>query len=266
MRPLKRTGKVRRRSRRTFPYAQAQAGLTLRPRTRRRSLPQEKWIAIGLLLGVLGLILLFSTSTAFFVYSDEAEFVGLRMLTPQAVWDASGVPEGLSVFFLNTATVEQRLEKTLPVAKEAHVSLQFPNRLSITIVEREPAAVWAVGNTLWWVDETGRVLSEATASSDLPVVTSTVEEVAEPGGQVDETAVRSAATYHRLLEEATTFRYTPEKGLSLVTAEGWLVHLGDDTDCEKKAACLRIIAEYVAQHGIQPRYLELRVPEAPAYR
>lgn len=265
MRPLNRPRKVKRR-RRSFAHTQARAGrLTVRTRARRGTLPPEKWLAAGLLLGVAALIVLFSTSAAFFVYSDETEFVGLQTLAQKEVWDASGLPEGLSVFFVNTANVEQRLE-ALPAAQEAHVSLRFPNRLRIAITERKPAAVWSLGDRLWWVDESGRVLCEANVSSDLPVVISMVEEIVERGSQVDETAARSAATYSRLLEGATTFRYAPGLGLSLVTPQGWPAHLGDDTDCEKKVAALHILTEYFAQQGIQPKYVDLRVPEAPSYK
>ncbi len=265
MRPFSKPRNVRRKTRRSFTYTQARAGVALRPSRRNSALSREKWLALGLLFAVLALVVLFSTSTVFFVYSDEAQFVGLRMLTPEQVWDASGIPEGLSVFFLNTGKIEERLN-ALPVAKEARVSLRFPNRLRIAITEREPAAVWSAGASAWWVDEAGHVLSEASASSDLPVVMSDAEAPVEPGSQVDETAVRSAATYYGLLEGATTFRYAPGLGLSLITAQGWPVHLGDDTDCEKKAVSLRIITEYFAQQGIQPQYLDLRVPEVPSYK
>jgi cell division septal protein FtsQ len=237
----------------------------VRTRGRRSTLPPEKWLAAGLLLAVAALVVLFSTSTAFFVYSDETEYVGLQTLAQKEVWDASGLPEGLSVFFVNTATVEQRLE-TLPSAQEARVSLRFPNRLRIAITERKPAAVWSLGDRLWWVDEAGRVLCEASVSSDLPVVISVVDGTVEPGSQVDETAARSAATYSRLLEGAATFRYAPGLGLSLVTPQGWPVHLGDDTDCERKIIALLILTEYFAQQGIQPQYADLRVPEAPSYK
>lgn len=265
MRPLSNPRNARRKTRRSFTYTQARAGVALRPRSRRRGLSQEKWLALGLLAAALGLVILFSTSTAFFVYSDETEFAGLRILTPEAVWNAAGIPDGLSVFFLSKDRVEERLS-ALPVTQEACVTLRFPNRLRISITEREPAAVWSAGSATWWVDQGGHVLSEASVSSDLPVVISDAEGTVEPGSRVSETAVRSAATYHRLLEGATTFRFAPGRGLSLITAEGWPVHLGDDTDCQKKVVILRIITEHFARQGIQPRFLDLRVPEVPSYK
>ncbi len=222
---------------------------------------------LALALIAAAAIVAFSTSPAFFVYSDETRYVGLQLLAPETVWKAAGIPDGLSVFFVHTERIAQAL-KALPEVKDVRVTLRIPNRLTIAVTERAVQAAWVQAGTTWWVDESGHVLAQV--QEDIPAhilrIHSMVPTPLQPGSDVSAAAVRAVLRYHRLLPEALTFRYAEDTGISLVMPDGWPVHLGDDTDCELKIARLNALVEHFARRGIRPVYVDLRAPDAPAYR
>ncbi len=265
---MERRRRVTRRRGRTFAQAHAVPRMGTRVVARRQAGPSPARLA-GLALALVAAVavLAFSTSPAFFVYSDETRYVGLRLLTPEAVWQAAGIPDGLSVFFVHTGRIAQAL-KALPEVKDARVTLRIPNRLTIAITERTVRAAWTQAGGTWWVDETGRVLAQV--QGDIPAdtlrITSMVPAPLQQGNDVSSAAVRAALHYHELVPEAVRFQYAEDTGISLIMPDGWPVHLGDDSDCELKIARLKALVEHFAQRGIRPVYLDLRAPDAPAYR
>lgn len=242
--------------------------MSARPAASVSFLSAEKRIALALLAFAVIAIAFFSTSSAFYVYRDEAKYVGLHLLSPQAAWDAAGIPDGLSVFFLNTTRAAAELKK-LPQVKDARVSLMIPNHLKIVITEREPRVAWTQAAVTWWVDGTGRVITMINPADVPPTSPSVASMDATPlqaAFQVDEVAIRSILRYNALDPQATQYRYDPSAGISLVTSAGWPVHLGDDSDCELKMTRLREVSASLSQKNIVPVYLDLRVPDAPAYK
>ena len=242
--------------------------MSARPAASGSLLSGEKRIALALLAFAAIAIAFFSTSSAFYVYQDEAKYVGLHLLSPQTVWDATGISDGLSVFFLSTSHAAAQLDK-LPQVKDARVSLMIPNHLKIIITEREPKVAWTQAGVTWWVDGTGRVIAMINPADVPPTSPSVASMDATPlqaAFQLDEVAIRSVLRYNALDPQATQFRYNPVAGISLLTSAGWPVHLGDDSDCELKMTRLREVSANLAQKNIVPVYLDLRAPDAPAYK
>lgn len=265
---MARQRRVTRRKRYTLTHAQAAPRLGVRAPTRRQhELSAARIPGLALALVAVVVIVAFSTSPAFFVYSDETRYTGLHLLTPEVVWQAAGIPDGLSVFFIHTGRIAQTL-KALPEVKDARVTLRIPNRLTIAITERTVRAAWSQAGATWWVDETGHVLApvQGEIPADTPRIHSMAATPLQQGNDVSAAAIRAALRYHELTPEALTFRYADDTGISLVMPDGWPVHLGDDSDGELKVARLKALVEHFAQRGIRPVYLDLRAPDAPAYR
>ncbi len=265
---MERRRRVTKRRGHTFAQAHAMPRTGVRGTARRKpTFSRAKAVGLALVLLAAVAIVVFSTSPAFFVYSDETRYVGLHLLTPEAVWQAAGIPDGLSVFFVHTGRIAQAL-RTLPEVKDVRVTLRIPNRLTIAITERAVRAAWTQAGATWWVDETGHVLAQA--QGDIPAdalrIASMVSAPLQAGSDVSATAVRSALRYHERMPEITRFRYAEDTGLSLMMPDGWPVHVGDDRDCELKLARLKALVEHFAQRGIRPVYVDLRAPDAPAYR
>lgn len=265
---MERRRRVTKRRGHTFAQAHAAPRMAVRATARRQAAPSPaRLVGLALALVAAVAVLAFSTSPAFFVYSDEVRYVGLDLLTPEVVWKAAGIPDGLSVFFVHTGRIAQAL-RALPEVKDARVTLRIPNRLTIAITERTVRAAWTQAGGTWWVDETGHVLAQV--QEDIPADTLHIASMApaplQQGNDVSPAAVRAAMRYRELVPEALAFRYAEDTGISLIMPDGWPVHLGDDSDCELKVARLKALAAYFAERGIRPAYLDLRAPDAPAYR
>ena len=268
MRLAHRQRRVTRRRGHTYAQSQAAARRTTRPVARREFLPAEKWGSLALLALVAIAIAFFSSSPYFFVYSDETEYVGLSLLSPDAVWYGTWIAEGLSVFFLNPTQAADAL-KRLPEVKDASVTLRIPNHLRIVVTERVPRVAWTQGGATWWVDETGKVLAQANQAEvtpATPVAASMEATPLQPGFEVDTVAIRAVLHYNALAPDAIRFQYARDKGISVITSQGWPVHLGDDSDGAAKLSRMKVLMADFAERGIQPAYLDLRVPDAPAYR
>lgn len=265
---VERRRRVTRRKRYTFVQAHAAPRTGVRaPARHQPELSAARVAGLALALVAAVAIVAFSTSPAFFVYSDETRYTGLHLLTPEAVWQAAGIPDGLSVFFVHPGRIAQAL-KALPEVKDVRVTLRIPNRLTIAVTERAARAAWTQAGATWWVDETGHVLAQAQGEipADTLRVHSMVPTPLQQGKDVSAAAVRAALRYHELVPEALTFRYAEDTGISLVMPDGWPVHLGDDRQCELKVSRLKALVEHFARRGIRPVYLDLRAPDAPAYR
>ncbi len=265
---MERRRRVTKRRGHTFAQAHAAPRMGVRAAARRQpAAAPARMAGLALVLVAAVAALAFSQSVAFFVYSDETRYVGLHLLTPEAVWQAAGIPDGYSVFFVNTGRAAKAL-KALPEVKDARVTLRIPNRLTITVTERTVRAAWVQAGAAWWVDETGHVLTQA--QGDLPPdtlrINSMVPAPLQQGHDVSAAAIRAALRYHELVPQAVRFQYAEDKGISLIMPDGWPVHLGDDSQAELKIARLNALVEHFAQRGIRPVYLDLRAPDAPAYR
>ena len=96
---------------------------------------------------------------------------GAQALDRDSVLSAADLYVGMSIWTVDPATAEERIEE-LAWVREAQVRREFPNRVRIAIVEREQAAI-AVVEGLQYLDRTGRVLGPVRAGShvDLPFIT-----------------------------------------------------------------------------------------------
>jgi len=96
---------------------------------------------------------------------------GTQALDRDSVLNAADLYVGMSIWGIDPATAEERIE-ALAWVREAQVRREFPNRVRIAVVEREPAAI-AMVEGLQYLDRTGRVLGPVQIGSrvDLPFIT-----------------------------------------------------------------------------------------------
>ena len=107
---------------------------------------------IALLLGWL-LYVMFSTPT-FFVYGAEIE--GNIAVSTREIYTASGI-DSQSIFWISAAEVAERI-MAVPNIKTASVTVAWPARVHITVVERQPELLWQTGESVWWVDQEGTIV------------------------------------------------------------------------------------------------------------
>jgi cell division protein FtsQ len=85
------------------------------------------------------------------------DIAGTRELTKEEVLAASGLSPSHSLLFADLAEVRARV-KALPLVAEATVRKLYPDRVNITVVEREPYALWQQDGVVKVVSVDGTVI------------------------------------------------------------------------------------------------------------
>jgi cell division protein FtsQ len=83
---------------------------------------------------------------------------GQRQVGREEIFAAAGVTDHSSLLFLDVADARAKLE-TIPWVAEATVRKFYPDRLQITLTEREPFALWQIDGKVKVIAADGTVLS-----------------------------------------------------------------------------------------------------------
>ena len=218
----------------------------------------------GVLLFLLGVLLLyFFISHNFYVY--DIQLKETELVSPQEVFAASGL-EGMSVFYIKPAEVEDRLSR-LSRVKEAHVHCGFPNKVQVILQERKTAFVWQWGNEVWGVDEEGMLLPPSLVHEGAlwvedhrRVSTAQGQPVAE---ELDQELIASVLEAKYELPEVTRFMLDATYGLSFQSSLGYSVRLGQG-QISRKLAVWRILESEWAVRGVKLAHMDLRFPDSPS--
>ena len=84
---------------------------------------------------------------------------GPKSLEPGEILDAAGISPHNSLLLLNAAEVRERL-RAVPLVRDAVVTKLFPDRVTIALDERDPAAIWQSNGKLSIVSGDGVVLDD----------------------------------------------------------------------------------------------------------
>jgi cell division protein FtsQ len=111
--------------------------------------------------------------------AQEIRITGLEWQSPPAVLAAVGVTPGGPLVGFQPAEARRALEG-LDWVESARVQRLFPNQLEISVVERQPFAVWQRGGMFHVIDEAGVTLTGINPGDvpGLPVVTGAGAETA----------------------------------------------------------------------------------------
>lgn len=179
---------------------------------------------------------------------------------------------GSHVWDLDRNQVTNSLGKW-PLVKSVTVKWNPPNTVVIVIQERQPAAIWQVGDAKYIVDDEGFVLSEAPLSGTLPgiCIVHLDGQPLEPGSQVDSEAISLAYKLTEVLSQAIgakaqRFEYLTHGGLVVVTDKGWRARFGDMDDFDFKLAVWKELLAKANQLKMKPQHVDLRFGTRPFYR
>lgn len=102
---------------------------------------------------------------------DGIALAGNQRTTPEAAIAALGVAQGESIFALSPGEARAQLLR-LPWVADAEVRRQFPDGVSIRLIEKRPFALWRNANTVVVVERSGAVITAAKADGfpRLPVL------------------------------------------------------------------------------------------------
>lgn len=96
---------------------------------------------------------------------DQVHLTGPRYTPDSEIFDALDLPNTGSILTFDSRAARERIER-LPWIASAEITRLYPSRIAINVVEREPYAVWQLGDEHRLIDATGRVLGPV--QPDLP--------------------------------------------------------------------------------------------------
>jgi len=201
--------------------------------------------------------------------------------------------QGQNIFFMDVATLKERIE-TSPRVASASLSKQWPNQITVNVIERTPVLLWHTAQGTYSVDNQGVVIapvSETPDASQLRTVVDTTGKVGkgdgtQPGVHLNQADITFAlAVLNRLPQVTGISNFTlsctgtiyaktgaqagrsGSRGSYIVSSPGgWLAYLGgvDDTNpLDNRLIELQQILTLVQQSHLAT--IDLRYGLRPVY-
>ena len=249
------------------------------------------FIAFALLL----VVILFTNLSGFQVAAVELK--GANRVTGADVTPAV-VAVSHSIFTLDRETVVNAVAAAFPEFSKISLRVSLPNRVILSVSERQPVLAWISGDTTQWIAADGVVMPARgdggtllTISSDVavPASTDTVDTATEAESTTtdtqtgtDATATTAATTgpqivSQQLLQAAVSLAsqmpsgaslvYDPVSGLGWNDPQGWQVFFGLDlSDIALKQNEYQAILARLQSLGITPSLISVAHVDSPYYR
>ena len=257
----------------------------------------------GLLVG-LAIMGIFSLWNSPYFRVDVIDVVGLQRLSAEELTNALDL-NNLPIVEVDPAYIEQTLQKDYPELAEVKATVELPNFVTISAVERQPVMAWKQGDQITWLDSQGFIFpargdvdplltihsddniplapvsaAEIIASTLLEKQQENQEEVGQEGQPAEEAAapeiiqrnanpamLTAALTLSQKLPPETTLVYDSQNGLGWMAPEGWQVYIGSNLeDFEAKFNMYEQLAAYFSAQGITPSVVSVAQLNAPFYR
>lgn len=194
---------------------------------------------------------------------DDIRVTGSEHVARDAAMQASGIAPGTAMMDVSPSRAEKRLE-ALPWIASATVKREWPNRVEMRLVDRDPVAQVAVGDSFALVDDTGLVLQTGGARvGELPVL------VGRPAGEAG-SRVKDAGP---LLQTAVAvppsrrgdvvdIGFDADGSIALSWRDGGVVTLGRAEAIEAKFSSLETMIDHLGGLA-EGCTLDVSVPTAP---
>jgi cell division protein FtsQ len=222
-------------------------------------------LALAILLAGGGIWALYGSQ---WLRVERVKATGTRVLTPDEVVAAAGVPTGVPMISVDSGAVEDRLRQALPRIDTIDVVRSCPHGIGLKVTERKPVLLIEKGAKFIEVDRQGvRFATVAKAPGGVP--------------RLELTAQRSPSLRRfgeqRLLDEAvrvtgelapaqarnlTTVKVTSFDSITLELTRGRSVFWGSGEDNAAKSRALLALMKAVPD----ARHFDVSAPSAPAAR
>ncbi|MFZ6027095.1 MAG: cell division protein FtsQ/DivIB [Chloroflexota bacterium] len=232
---------------------------------------QLNWrVGSGLLFLVLAALLFYLWSSPTFRVM-QAETSGNRRVSNGDINTVIGVYDE-SIFSIDPQTIQEQLQRAFPDFKSVSVQVKLPNRVIVTVEERQPVLAWQQGGSIHWVDGEGVSFSPR-GEMDLVMIDA---KDTPPGTVVDPQQHTTTLdpkwvnTFQKMAEQAPAgvpILYSTERGLGWVDPQGWEAYFGTDfSNMEQKLLVYAALVSRLQQDGIQPSLVSVEYVHAPYYR
>ncbi len=228
------------------------------------AVPWAKVPAALLLAAGLWMLVRLMTGASFRV--NEVDIRGLRVLPSNKVAEMIDL-SGRSVFAVPAPVLAGRIAERYGCIDSVEVRCRLPNQVTVTVREKDVAAVWQSGARYWWLGPDAQVLGETDDPGNLIVVRDVAGMAPAPEVYVPGVPVELVRDLDVVLSANRLYDYTAEEGLVVyVTAEGWPVYLGHDGDAADKVAIMRGLVDSLVSRRAHVEYIDLRNEHRPTYK
>ncbi len=211
---------------------------------------------VALALALVDIILLISYFNADQFYVSEPELRGSKYMAAADVLPASGAI-GYNIFFVEPNQVARAIS-ALPEVKSVSVGTSIPNRVVISVKEREPKLIWQRGAETYWVDDEGVALRVKAELTNLPIVRDLDQTPVKIGQKAPVAGTAAALGLRENWTDAPRMlEWSNARGISFTNERGWKVYLGDAADMQGKMAKYRACVAMLVQQQIQIKFLDL---------
>ena len=125
-----------------------------RPRRRARKNRSVLYAPLSFIL--ICAVMVFGMSVFFRV--SVIEVTGSDSYTSEEIIAASGLEVGDNLFFMNRSTAISSIYSRLPYIEHAYIDRKLPNKIIINVTESSAVAYVALGNELWIIDRSCKLL------------------------------------------------------------------------------------------------------------
>lgn len=195
----------------------------------------------------------------------EIIVIGCKITSADEIAAVSPIEYGTSVFLLNKQAVLDRLSQE-PFIKPLSVEIEYPDKVVITIEERERAACIEKQGALLIIDKEGWLLEVKVMPQDIeyPLITGVSADAAEVGkrlGTADTFKLDVLCRVITALEEsgldAQNIDVSLAASIAVTLRYGMKVELGDDTRLDEKMKWIKASLETLQEKGIEGGILDV---------
>jgi len=201
---------------------------------------------------------------------QEVQVTGAQTLDAHSLAELADL-KGASMFTVPLDEAQKRLA-ALPMVKSVKAERRWPHTVRLVVEERQPWSYWYTEDDEYVVDADGVVLEGAMPAPDAPVIYHQDGSAHfQPGDVIDADAVHLA---QQLLDSLPAtldmglvrLEYNSREGLSLMSAIGYRVIVGDSHGLEYKLAVWQALEQRLGRQQMQGHVLDLRFGDRPSLR
>ncbi len=186
--------------------------------------------------------------------------------------------EGKHSFAVVPSEVHDTLLNAFPELVSADLHFNFPNKVDLVVMEREPVLIWKQGGQTLWIDLFGIPMMPRGEPGNWYVVTATgdavglvpIDPVNHPGQYkpvAGSDLILMILNLANMTPSGTAIAYDPRYGLGWNDPQGWKVYFGFNMEgLDSKVAQYAGIVTNLNNQGIQPKIISVQYPYAPFYR
>lgn len=235
-----------------------------------QALRSARVISLVMLVACLGSFAWLLNDGQFYV--TRAEVVGRQTIPLKEIYTMTGVL-GLHLFWVDPVALEVKLAAAPSIAS-ADVTVGWPDRVRITLVERKPVAVWQQAGASHWVAADGLLMparSETVAGNSLlRIVVAGNRPLPEDTRAVNAATVQAALAMQALRPNIAALNYFERGGLEYDDGRGWQAFFGTGDDMPQKLAVYETLVDYLLnERDLAPQeiaYIVVTDVQHPFYR